>query len=72
MAENKRIIAQDLDLEASAVAERDMNLHKQVEILEKRLVAEALARTDGNISQAAKLLGISRPHLYSLMGQNPS
>jgi two-component system NtrC family response regulator len=72
MAENKRIIAQDLDLESSAVAERDMNLHKQVEILEKRLVAEALARTEGNISQAAKLLGISRPHLYSLMGQTPS
>jgi transcriptional regulator of acetoin/glycerol metabolism len=32
-------------------------------------VAEALTCTYGNISRAAKLLGISRPHLYSLIGQ---
>jgi two-component system NtrC family response regulator len=69
MAENKRITAQDLDLEIASGAPRDLNLRKEVESLEKRLVAEALACTDGNISKAAKLLGISRPHLYSLMGQ---
>lgn len=70
MAENKRITAQDLDLEAPAQGERNLDLHAQVEALEKRLVTEALARTDGNVSKAAKLLGISRPHLYSLMGQD--
>jgi two-component system, NtrC family, response regulator len=69
MAENKRITAQDLDLELASGAPRDLNLRKEVESLEKRLVAEALACTDGNISKAAKLLGVSRPHLYSLMGQ---
>jgi two-component system NtrC family response regulator len=70
MAENKRITAQDLDLEAAMGASRDLNMRKEVESLEKRLVAEALACSDGNISKAAKLLGISRPHLYSLMGQD--
>lgn len=70
MAENKRITAQDLDLEAAIGAPRDLNMRKEVESLEKRLVAEALACTDGNISKAAKLLGISRPHLYSLMSQS--
>jgi two-component system NtrC family response regulator len=67
MAENKRVTAKDLDLEKPAGNKRDLNLRKQVENLEKRLVVEALTYTDGNISKAAKLLGISRPHLYSLM-----
>lgn len=68
MAEGKRITALDLDLEHAAGA-RDLNLRKEVENIERRLVAEALAYTDGNISKAAKLLGISRPHLYSLISQ---
>jgi two-component system NtrC family response regulator len=70
MAENKRITALDLDLQIAADSARDLNLRKEVESLEKRLVTEALACTDGNISKAAKLLGISRPHLYSLIGQS--
>jgi two-component system NtrC family response regulator len=67
MAENKRVTAKDLDLEKFAGDRRDFNLRKQIENLERRLVVEALAYTDGNISKAAKLLGISRPHMYSLM-----
>jgi two-component system NtrC family response regulator len=68
MSEGKRVAALDMDLEDTAGA-RDLNLRKEVESLEKRLVAEALVYTEGNISKAAKLLGISRPHLYSLIGQ---
>lgn len=67
MAETKRISSKDLDLEKVAADKRDFNLRKQVESLQQRLVVEALAYADGNISKAAKLLGISRPHLYSLM-----
>jgi two-component system NtrC family response regulator len=67
MAENKRITAKDLDLEASGSERRDFNMRKQIENLERRLVVEALAYSEGNISKAAKLLGISRPHLYSLI-----
>ena len=32
---------------------------------EERLVREAMDRTDGNISAAAKMLGVSRPTLYA-------
>jgi two-component system NtrC family response regulator len=70
MAENKRITAQDLDLGDIKVGERDLNLRKEVARVEKRLAAEALALSDGNISKAAKLLGVSRPHFYSLIGHN--
>jgi two-component system NtrC family response regulator len=70
MAENKRITAQDLDLGDIKVGERDLNLRKEVARVEKRLAAEALALSDGNISKAAKLLGVSRPHFYSLIGHS--
>ena len=33
------------------------------------MIRQALAQTDGNISNAAKLLGISRPTLYDLLKQ---
>jgi len=70
MAENKRITAQDLDLGDIKIGDRDLNLRKEVAKVEKRLAAEALALSDGNISKAAKLLGVSRPHFYSLIGHN--
>ena len=70
MAESKRITAADLDLGDVKLGERDLNLRKEVARVEKRLAAEALALSDGNISKAAKLLGVSRPHFYSLIGQS--
>ncbi|MDQ6708794.1 MAG: hypothetical protein M3Z85_22775 [Acidobacteriota bacterium] len=52
-------------------------LEEAVEILEKTLIARALARTAGNQSAASKLLGIHRNTLqrkmieYDLDGRNP-
>jgi two-component system, NtrC family, response regulator len=70
MAENKRITAQDMDLGEIKIGDRDLNLRKEVAKVEKRLATEALALSDGNISKAAKLLGVSRPHFYSLIGHD--
>jgi two-component system, NtrC family, response regulator len=39
------------------------------EALERELVHQALERTDGNISAAAKELGVSRPTFYELMNK---
>jgi two-component system NtrC family response regulator len=38
----------------------DLNLEGAVAELERKMIAAAMARTKGNRSQAAKLLGISR------------
>ena len=34
---------------------------------DRKLIRHALARSEGNISSTAKLLGISRPTLYDLL-----
>ena len=71
MAEGKVISASDLDLKPVSVATTDLNLRSEVEKLEATLVQKALEVANGNISKAAKLLGVSRPHLYSLMKEQP-
>jgi two-component system, NtrC family, response regulator len=69
MAEAQRITAQDLDL-AERIGEPEVFNLKQVrETADKRAIRLALARSDGNISSAAKLLGISRPTFYDLVKQ---
>jgi two-component system NtrC family response regulator len=73
MADGKAIGAEDLDLpgtEAStAESELALNLRAARETADRRAIRVALARTDNNISSAAKLLGISRPTLYDLLKQ---
>jgi two-component system NtrC family response regulator len=67
MSEGPVVTATDLDLAVQADAEpRSLNLKIETEKLERALLNEALAVSQGNISKAAKLLGISRPHLYNL------
>jgi two-component system NtrC family response regulator len=67
MAEGKLITAADLDLASQADEARSLDLPKEIEKLERSLAQRALALSEGNISKAAKLLRISRPHLYNLM-----
>jgi two-component system NtrC family response regulator len=67
MTEGPVVTAADLDLAEQSDAEpRSLNLKIETEKLERALLNEALAVSQGNISKAAKLLGISRPHLYNL------
>ena len=47
-----------------------LNLAQAREEVERREIPRALSRAEGNISQAAKLLGVSRPTLYDLMRQH--
>ncbi len=66
MAEGKAITAADLDLAGDAPAE-PLNLKAVRETADRAAIRHALARAEGNISNTAKLLGVSRPTLYDLL-----
>jgi transcriptional regulator with PAS, ATPase and Fis domain len=47
--------------------ENDTSLHTEVEMLERERISDALAKTEGNQSKAAKLLKIGRTNLIAKM-----
>ncbi len=55
---------QPLDFNFIFPGEEDKKLKSMVEALEKKATLQALQRWKGNISKAAKSLGLSRPGLY--------
>lgn len=84
MADGRRITCEDLEIPSmagggdtgasmSAGTSVDFSLagglKEAREALERELVNQALERTDGNISAAAKELGVSRPTFYELMNK---
>lgn len=69
MADGKLVGARDLDL-PEGTGEDDtgfINLKAARERADRQAIRHAMARTDGNVAGAARLLGISRPTLYDLM-----
>ena len=71
MADGRLVSAEDLDLAAGSGEEADiaLNLKAAREQADRRMIRQALSRSEGNISNTAKLLGISRPTLYDLLKQ---
>lgn len=71
MADGKLVTAGDLDLQGDSVAEDSdvLNLKSAREAADRKVIRHALARSEGNISSTARLLGISRPTLYDLLKQ---
>ena len=70
MTDGKLVGAEDLDLadRPDEIAEV-LNLKSARERSDRTMIRHALARSEGNISSTAKLLGISRPTLYDLIKQ---
>lgn len=68
MAESSRITAADLDLGGTA-DEATLTLKTSREFADKVAIRKALARTENNLSSAARVLGVSRPTLYDLIKQ---
>ena len=69
MAEGKFVTADDLDFSDGDEDDLLLNLKAAREASDRKAIKRAVARTEGNISSAAKLLGISRPTLYDLLKQ---
>ena len=64
MAQGDRIEAWDLGLGGVAGAPSDAGGPRSLDELERDAIRDALARFDGNVSLAAKALGVSRSALY--------
>jgi two-component system NtrC family response regulator len=70
MAESRLVSADDLDLDDGDEEEAEvLNLKSARERADRTVIRHALARSEGNISSTAKMLGISRPTLYDLLKQ---
>ncbi|MBN8808141.1 MAG: PEP-CTERM-box response regulator transcription factor [Sphingomonas sp.] len=67
MADGKLVTAADLDLDGREEAAVPINLKAVRETADRKAIRHALARAEGNISNTARLLGISRPTLYDLL-----
>ena len=63
LSDGTTLTAKDFQLEARTEEVPAAGLRSPAE--EERLIRAAMERTDGNISAAAKILGVSRPTLYA-------
>ena len=68
MAEHKQITAADLELGGSTPEElATFNLREIRDRSDRQAVVRALNHVGGKVSQAAELLGVSRPTMYDLL-----
>jgi two-component system NtrC family response regulator len=67
LAEGSRVTARDFDLAAAEADGPTPRLEDAVREAERRVLTRAWAEAGGNVSQASKLLGVSRPTLYKLL-----
>lgn len=67
MADNSYITLDDLELDSSDEEVMPFNLRQVRESAERQAIQRALLNTDDNISEAAKLLGVTRPTLYNFL-----
>lgn len=70
MASGAIVSLSDLDLAAGSESNINLDLRQARIDAEGRVLRQALTQTGANVSQAAKLLGVSRPTLYDLMRQH--
>ncbi len=67
MAEGKQVSAADLGLSEVDAQAPNLNLREVRRLSETGAIKRAMVYASGNISKAAKILGITRPTLYDLL-----
>ncbi len=70
MADGSQIQAADLELAPAELSDEPLNLREVRDAAERTALLRSLNRSSGNLTQAAKLLGISRPTLYNLLAKH--
>jgi len=69
MADDSILNQEDLDIEQVSEDEMPLNLKQVREIAETTAIIRALAYSNNHVSNTAKLLGVTRPTLYSLFAK---
>ncbi len=67
MADGPSITLEDLELGQAEAEPLPLNLQRVRDEAERNAILRALQRTDDNVTDAAKLLGVTRPTLYRLI-----
>jgi len=67
MSDGKQISAAELEIEAPDSKPLPLNIREVREQAESQALLRALGQTRGNVSQAASLLGITRPTFYAMV-----
>ncbi len=70
LTDNLRITPEDLDLEEPQETQAGPTLKEARDAVEKRVIEQSLAKTGGNITKAATILGVSRPTLHDLISRH--
>ncbi len=69
MTDESFLTVEDLDLGKTSDKSLPLNLKQVREIAETNAIKRALTYTNSNVSNAAKLLGVTRPTLYTLFAK---
>jgi two-component system NtrC family response regulator len=69
LADERHVSAADLDLDVPEDGQGPLTLKEAREQADIRAIQQALTLARGNLSQAAKTLGVSRPTIYDLLKQ---
>lgn len=67
LSEEKVIRSADLLIAHTPIKERESNQQLTMDEMEKRFILQSLDENEGNVSQTAKALGMTRPALYRRM-----
>ena len=63
------VTAMDLGIQGGDEKAESLNLREVRQLAESKAIRVALTKSYGNISKAAKTLGITRPTLYDLLNK---
>lgn len=69
MCEGRKVTARDLELGSEGEEPEVLNLKQIRETADVKAIKQSLSHANGNVSKAAKILGVSRPTFYGLVKQ---
>ncbi len=67
MADGNKITLADLQINLSEKDEQPLNLRQVRETAERKAIINTIRKCDNNMAKAARLLGVTRPTLYTLV-----